>query len=76
MALSYSSAALFNSAASHAFDACSNNDHFWVFAAATTNVEYTLSVTDTVAGQTRSYTNLAGTLPEPILDFAAFDTCP
>lgn len=31
-------------------DACSNNDHFWVFANAATNVEYDLTVTDTATG--------------------------
>ena len=33
---------------------------FWVFAAATTNVEYTLRVTDTATGATRSYEDPLG----------------
>ncbi len=57
-------------------DACSTNDHFWVFAAATTNVEYTISVTDTVSGQTRDYSNPLGNLAPAITDTSAFATCP
>ncbi len=53
---------------------CSNNDHFWVFASATTNVEFDLTVTDTFNGESRAYTN-PGAL-EPILDTSAFATCP
>ncbi|MEM7588106.1 MAG: YCF48-related protein, partial [Acidobacteriota bacterium] len=32
-------------------DGCAINDRFWVFAAATTNVEYTITVTDTLTEQ-------------------------
>lgn len=53
---------------------CSNNDHFWVFASANTNVDYDLTVTDTFTGESRAYSN-PGAL-EPILDTAAFATCP
>ena len=38
-------------------DGCDLNDRFWVFAATTTNVEYTLRVTDSVTGITREYFN-------------------
>ena len=55
-------------------NACSANDHFWVFYAATTNVEFEMTVTDTFTGQSRAYDNLQTT--EPILDTAAFATCP
>ncbi len=57
-------------------DRCGNNNHYWVFAAAATNVEYTLRVTDTAAGQTRSYGNPLGTQAEAITDTSAFATCP
>ena len=42
-------------------DGCTDNNNFWVFFASTaTNVEYTLTVTDT--GQTKSYDNPLGQL--------------
>lgn len=56
-------------------DACSINDHFWVFSAAATNVEYTLRVTDTVAGVSNSYTNPLGTSAPALTDIGAFATC-
>lgn len=49
---------------------------FWVFAGAATNVEYTLTVTDTQSGQSRSFFNPLGQPSEPILDTSAFATCP
>jgi plastocyanin len=49
---------------------------FWVLAAAVTDVEYTLTITDTVADREKIYTNVLGTPAEPVLDVAAFDTCP
>lgn len=51
-------------------------NRFWVFAAATTNVEYTLRVTDTETGQVRTYFNPLGTRSPAITDTNAFDTCP
>ncbi len=36
------------------------NGHFWVFYGALSNVEYTLTVTDTVTGHVRTYTNPSG----------------
>lgn len=53
---------------------CSTNDHFWVFASSSTSVPFDLTVTDTFNGESRAYTN-PGPL-EPILDTAAFATCP
>lgn len=55
---------------------CGFNDSFWIFAAATTSVEFDLTVTDTVSGESRSYFNPPGELPEPILDTSAFATLP
>jgi hypothetical protein len=57
-------------------DACSFNDRFWVFYAATTNVEFTLRVTDTRTGRVKTYFNPLGTPAAPILDTDAFATCP
>ena len=50
--------------------------NFWVFNAATTNVEYTLRVTDTATGATRSYENPLGNPAPVITDTQAFATCP
>jgi hypothetical protein len=57
-------------------NSCDVNDHYWVFAAATTNVDYTLRVTDTLSGQSRQFTNPAGPAGSPVLDTEAFATCP
>ena len=57
-------------------DGCGVNDHYWVFAAATTNVEYTLTVTDTEEDAVRAYTNPLGTSPPALTDTTAFATCP
>lgn len=56
-------------------DACRPFDRFWVFFAATTNVDFTLSVTDTRTGLTKEYTNVAGAAAEPVQDTLTFDTC-
>ena len=56
-------------------DACGLNNHFWVFAAATTNVEYTLRVTDTETGAVREYRNLLGNAAAALTDTGAFATC-
>ena len=57
-------------------NACSTNNRFWVFAAASTNVEYTLTVTDTETNTTRSYYNPLRQPTAPIQDTNAFATCP
>ncbi len=56
-------------------DGCSFNGHFWVFGAASTNVAYTLTVTDRVSGQVRTYTNPLGTTALAVDDTLAFATC-
>jgi len=56
-------------------DGCAINNRFWVFAAATTNVEYTLRVSDSVTGQTREYHNPLGVKSPAITDVQAFSTC-
>lgn len=57
-------------------DGCNANGNFWVFASASTNVEYTLTVTDSVAGQGRFYRNPAGTSSRAVTDTRALPTCP
>ncbi len=56
-------------------DGCALNGHHWVFAAATTTVEYTLKVTDTLTGETAVYHNLLGTPAVAVNDTNALD-CP
>jgi hypothetical protein len=54
-----------------AVDGRSFNNHFWVFYGALSNVEYTITVTDTVTGAVKTYTNPAGNLAS-VADTAAF----
>ncbi len=56
-------------------DACSINNRFWVFAAATTDVAYTLRVTDTEDDTVTEYTNPLGNAAAAITDTDAFATC-
>ncbi len=56
-------------------DGCGYNDRWWVFAAATTNLETSLRVTDTWTGQRRTYSNTLGEAAPAITDTAAFATC-
>ena len=59
-------------------DACGDNpfNSFWVFAAGLTDVEVTLTVTDTVSGEEQVYFNPQGSAFVPVQDTAAFLTCP
>ena len=59
-----------------ALNACTFNNHFWLFAGGLTNVEVTITVTDTVAGVVKTYTNPINTAFQPIQDTSAFATCP
>ena len=52
-------------------DGCSLGGHYWVFYAAGTNVGLTTTVTDTVTGVQRIYTNPVGTAALPVQDTAA-----
>jgi plastocyanin len=49
---------------------------YWVFYAATTNVQFSLTVTDTQTGQSKTYTNAQGHAADPMQDTNAFATCP
>jgi len=57
-------------------DACTLNNRFWVFFAATTNVEYTLTVADSATGGSKQYTNPQGVRSPAVTDTDAFATCP
>jgi hypothetical protein len=57
-------------------DGCAFDGSYWVFAAATTNVGYTLTVTDTVSDETVEYANPVGTLAPAITDTGVFAGCP
>ena len=56
-------------------DGCGLNDRFWVFSAATTNVEYTLRVTDTETGSVAEYFNPLGTAAAALTDTEALHVC-
>ena len=55
---------------------CGVNQHYWVYGAAATDVQYTITVTDTASGQVQQYFNALGTRSPAITDSAAFATCP
>jgi hypothetical protein len=59
-------------------DACTHPQapRRWFFAAATTNVEFEVRVTDTQTGRTRIYFNPLNRPAPPIQDTDAFATCP
>ncbi len=57
-------------------DGCGMNGHYWVFGGAATNVAYTIQVTDTQAGEVKTYTNPLGTTSPAITDTSAFGSCP
>jgi hypothetical protein len=54
---------------------CGLNDSFWVFAAATTNVEFTLRVRDTHTGEVKMYFNAQGRSADALTDTGAFPGC-
>lgn len=54
---------------------CPINGHYWVFFAATTNVAFTIEVTDLESGEVRIYSNPLGVSPETTTDTTAFATC-
>ena len=57
-------------------DGCARNGHYWVYSAASTNVQYSLVVTDTKTGKTVRYDNPLGRRSPAVTDNKAFDTCP
>ncbi len=57
-------------------DGCEINDRFWVFYAATTDVGFVVTVTDTQENVTEQYTNPLGQPANAVTDTSAFATCP
>ena len=57
-------------------NACGVNQRYWVFLAATTNVGYTVAVTDNRSGFFKTYENTRGMNAVPELDTGAFPSCP
>jgi hypothetical protein len=53
-------------------DACQGFGNHWVFFAATTNVDFTVTVTDTRTGVVKQYTNPAGRAAAPVQDTFTF----
>jgi hypothetical protein len=49
-------------------DGCATNGRYWVFSAATTNVGYVFTVTDTLTGRTARYENPAGRTAPAVTD--------
>jgi hypothetical protein len=57
-------------------DGCALNAHYWVFAAATTDVEYHLTVEDSQTGAEKSWHNTLGVASPAITDVDALAVCP
>ncbi len=55
---------------------CALNNAYWVFFAATTNVQFTVTVIDTTTGKTQVYFNPLNQAAAPVQDTSAFATCP
>ena len=56
-------------------DGCALNGHVWVYGASTTDLGYSIRVTDTVTGASRKYRHEPG-LPAPaVVDTSAFPAC-
>jgi predicted esterase len=56
-------------------DGCGVNGHHWVFAAATTTVEYTLTVTDTQTDEVWTWSNPPGRASPSVTDTSALGGC-
>lgn len=57
-------------------DGCFENNRYWVYFAALTNVEFHITVRDTWAGVEKTYHNTLGVSAPAITDSSAFQTCP
>jgi pimeloyl-ACP methyl ester carboxylesterase len=57
-------------------DGCAITGAYWVFAAGTTNVEYTLTVTDLATGEEAVYHNPQGRTAPATTDLHALPSCP
>jgi hypothetical protein len=57
-------------------DGCGLGGHYWVFAGGLTDVDMVMTVTDTMTGVSKTYTNPPNTKFQPTQDTSAFATCP
>lgn len=57
-------------------DACQPFGSYWVFFAATTNVDFTATVTDTATGVVKEYKNPANNAAKPVQDTVTFSCNP
>jgi hypothetical protein len=57
-------------------DGCALDRSFWVFFAATSDVQYSVTVSDTQTGATRVYFHPAGSVAAPTTDTGALAVCP
>lgn len=57
-------------------DGCKVNGHYWLYFATISDVELTVKIRDTQTGRTWAYFNPAGSVPAPVRDVEAFDSCP
>ena len=55
---------------------CGVTNNYWVFFAATTDVQFILTVTDTQTGKVKTYFNPQGVSADAVTDTGAFPTCP
>ena len=56
-------------------DGCVINQHQWVYSAGLTDVEVTMTVTDTETDEVKTYVNPLGSRYQPITDVMAFSAC-
>ncbi|HWM89207.1 MAG TPA: fibronectin type III domain-containing protein [Thermoanaerobaculia bacterium] len=57
-------------------DGCNITNRYWVFFAATTDVQFVLTVTDTQTGKAKTYLNPLGLSADAVTDTGALDVCP
>jgi hypothetical protein len=57
-------------------DGCGQNGHYWVFAGPATDLQFLLTVTDTLTGRVKVYFNPLGVPARAVTDSAAFADCP
>lgn len=55
---------------------CALTNNYWVFFAATTDVQFVVTITDTTTGKVKTYLNPQGTSADAVTDTGAFPTCP
>lgn len=57
-------------------DGCPVTNNYWVFFAATTDVQFVVTVTDTTTAKVKTYFNPQGISADAVTDTGAFPTCP